>query len=240
MKKMIYLKLIFWGVCLTFLISLFSAAAVILHLKTKGSILLQITAFLLAAIILTCFMKRKDPKMSAFGFRLRPISKKLYLFIGLIVLVQPLVLGFDTSLSISTIFLVLLQMILVGYVEEGLFRGIYFYYLKQKSPLCIILFSSFTFGILHFASSLNPDMSKGLVFLQIGNAVLLGLVFSLLYYFTQTIYLVVLFHALFNIFASLSATGSFTQNVIAVAILMVFYLAFLLFFMHSYLRRNYK
>lgn len=224
------LKLIGLAISLTLVISLFSAASVILGISENGTILFQIAAFLLFALFLIFYMKKKDPTLKQFGFTNGNATKKLIAFIALIVLIQPLFFGINFSLSVSTLLLIVLQMILVGFVEETLFRSIFFYYLKGRDPKVYICFSSIVFGILHIASGLNPETAPALVVLQIINALLLGGVFSLLYYSTKSIYTVITFHALFNIFASLSAPGSLAQNLWVVSLLSISYLAFLIIY----------
>ncbi|EOH91037.1 CPBP family intramembrane glutamic endopeptidase [Enterococcus pallens] len=223
-----YFKLVGFAVGLTMIISLFSAASVILTMDTNGIILSQIAAFALSALFLLFYMKKKEPNLKQFGFKKGTVTNYWLGFIAMIVLIQPAILGLNTSLPISTILLIGIQMILVGFVEETLFRGIFFYFLKDKSPKIYLLFSSSIFGILHIASGLNPETAPVLVILQIINALLLGGVFSLMYYSTGSLYLVIGFHAAFNILASLSMSGSLQQNIWAVSLLSVCYMVFLI------------
>lgn len=230
---MIYTKLLGMGLGLTIIISVFSALGVIFQVDDNGMIVFEIFAFLIAAVILTLYMKKKDPTLKQFGFEKKKVNKTFFIFIGIIVLIQPLVLGIDFSLSYLTILLILIQMILVGYTEETLFRGVYFYHLQNKSPKSFLLFSSIVFGLLHIASGLNPSESFILVVLQIVNALLFGFVIAFLYYFTRTIYLVIAFHSLFNIFASIVLENSIEKNLLAVILLVVTYFITLMYFNYS-------
>ena len=223
-----YVKLLGSALGLTIGISIFSAASMLLNMATNGIILFQITAFLLAGIIIYCYMQRKGLKQ--FGFKPTNIKKSLIVFIALTVLVQPLTLGIDFSLSFSTVLLICVQMSLVGFVEEALFRGIFYYFLKNKRPMAYFLFSSIVFGLLHIFSGLNPDVTSGLLLLQILNALLLGGVFSLMYYALKSIYPVMIFHALFNIFASITAPASLSRNLVAVSLLTIGYVLFLVYY----------
>ncbi|MDH6363741.1 membrane protease YdiL (CAAX protease family) [Enterococcus sp. PF1-24] len=225
-----YLKLVGAAIALTMVISVFSAASVILQLTDNGIIACQIAAFLLLAVVLFLYMKKQDASLQTFGFTKKVVAKKIYGFIALVVAIQPIILGIDFSLSLTTIGLIVIQMILVGFVEESLFRSIFRYYLKNNKPKTYLLFSSIIFGVLHLASGLNPDAAPVLVLLQIVNALLLGLVFALLYYHTQTIYLVMIFHSLFNIFASITLAGSLQQNILAVTLLTICYISFLAYY----------
>ena len=234
----IYFKLVGLAIGLTMIISLFSAASVILEMDTNGMILSQIAAFTVSAICSIIYMKKKDASLKQFGFRKGAVNNYLLVFIMMIVVIQPAILGFDLSLSFVTIFLIILQMIVVGFVEESLFRGIFFYFLKDKNPKVYLLFSSTVFGLLHMVSGLNPNTAPILVALQVINALLLGGVFSLIYYSTGSLYLVIGFHAVFNILASLSKAGSLNQNIWAVSLLSVCYVVFLIVYSKHQLRHN--
>lgn len=225
----VYVKLIGAAVAVTMVISLFSAIGVVFKLSENGQILCQITAFAICGAFIFAYMKKKDRTLKEFGFKREYPNKWLGGFMLATVLIQPLILGIDFTLSFSTIGLIAIQMLLVGFVEETLFRGIFFYLLKSKSPKVFIIYSSVVFGFLHIASSLNPETPLLMVILQIVNALLLGVVFSVIYYTKRSTYLVIIFHAVFNLFASITPTGSLEQNILAVSILSIGYVIFLVF-----------
>lgn len=236
MSKIIYVKLIGFGLGLALLISLFSALGVIFQATPNTMILIQICAFLLAAGFFTFYMKKKERSLVPFGFKQTRINQVFYLAIGSTVLIQPAILGLNLSLPLSTLVLIFIQMALVGYTEEVLFRGIFFYSLRDKQPQTVILFSSIIFGMLHLASGLNPNQTLFLVVLQLINALLLGMVFAVFYYLTENIYLVISFHALFNILASVSQVGSLEKDLLAVSTLAVLYLIILTscYYLHAH------
>ena len=233
-----YFKLVGLAIGLTMIISLFSAISMILGMDTNGVILSQIAVFLLSAIFLFFYMKKKDSSLKHFGFKQGIVSNYLLGFIMIVVIIQPAILGLNVSLPFPTLLLIGIQMILVGFVEETLFRGIFFYFLKDKNPKIYLLFSSTVFGFLHMFSGLNPNTAPILVALQVMNALLLGGVFSLIYYSTGSLYLVIGFHAVFNILASLSKAGSLNQNIWAVSLLSVCYVVFLIVYPKHQLRHN--
>ena len=240
MKKI--LELLGLSMGLTLLISVFSAISVAMNWGDNGIISFQIGAFACAAVLLFFYMRRREPTLKPFGFK-KPqvsVSKALVVYIALVVMVQPVILGADFSLPVSTYLLILLQMALVGWVEETLFRGIFFYFLKERQPKVYLLFSSIVFGVLHVASGLNPETAPMLVVLQIINALLLGAVFAVLYYSLRSLYVVMTFHALFNLFASVTVEGSVQRNVVAVCILMVCYVVFLVYYLPRVFSLNRK
>ncbi|HDX9579394.1 TPA: CPBP family intramembrane metalloprotease [Bacillus pseudomycoides] len=223
MNKKIYIELVLYSVFLTIVVSLFSAIGVMTHASENGMILYQIMAFLLMGTVFTIYMKKSDPSLKKFGFVIKKVDYRIYLIIGVIVLVQPLILGINYSISFLTIMLLIFQMVLVGYTEETLFRAIYFDRLKTRSPMVYIIFSSIIFGILHSANAINPEATTILVVLQITNALLLGIVFSAIYYLTRNIYLLIATHALFNILASITLAGSVEANIFSVLVLSAVY-----------------
>ncbi|MBO1308033.1 CPBP family intramembrane metalloprotease [Enterococcus sp. 669A] len=225
----IYLKLIGMALGLTVVVSLFTAFGMIFQLEEAGLQGCQIAAFLLAAIFFFYYMRRKDRSLRGFGFVTKPVSRGFYGYIALVVLVQPLIFGVNTALSLAAVCLIVVQMLLVGFVEEALFRGIFFYFLRDKGLKVTVVFSSVVFGLLHMSSGLNPEMTSALVMLQVVNALLVGVVFALLYYQTGTIYIGIVFHALFDILASVVRNGSVEKNLFAVGILTVCYVVFIIY-----------
>ena len=225
-----HFKLIGASIVLTMVISLFSAVGIAFNLNDNGVILCQIAAFLICGAASFLYMKKKDQTLKKFGFKKASPSKRLIGFMALIVVVQPAVLGINFNLSLLTLSLILIQMLLVGFVEETFFRGIFFYALRNKTPKSVIAFSSIVFGLLHLASSLNPETAFILVILQIINALLLGIVFSLIYYTNHSIYTVILFHGLFNVFATISNDVSIGKNIVAVILLSICYFLFLIYY----------
>ncbi|MGM0126333.1 hypothetical protein IGI37_003762 [Enterococcus sp. AZ194] len=230
-----YAKLIVFAIILTFTISFFSAISIALNVGDQGVILSQIGAFALSAVGLFFYIKRKSITRMELGFKKGRVERTLSLFMGVIVLIQPAILGLDWTIAFSTVLLIAIQMILVGFVEEVLFRGIFYYYLKEKKTSTYILFSSIVFGILHIASGLNPETAAMLVVLQIINALLLGVVFALIYLRTKSIYVTILFHGLFNLLASITPVSSLNKNILAVSFLLIAYSIFILF---SYKQRK--
>lgn len=223
MKKTIYIELVLYSVYLTIVVSLFSAIGVMTNASEDGMILYQIMAFLLMGSIFTIYMKKSDPSLEKFGFVIKKVDYRICLIMGVIVLVQPLILGINFSIPVPTIVLLIVQMVLVGYTEETLFRAIYFDKLKTRNPIVYIIFSSIIFGILHSAIAINPEATIILIVLQITNALLLGIVFSTIYYLTRNIYLLIATHALFNILASITLAGSVEANIFSVLVLSAVY-----------------
>ncbi|MHC5246835.1 lysostaphin resistance A-like protein [Enterococcus sp. LJL90] len=97
---------------------------------------------------------------------------------------------------------------------------------RKDNKKVYIVFSSIVFGLLHAASGINPEFPLVLVLLQIVNALLLGIIFALLYLKTHSIYTTILLHTLFNLFASISNEDSLERTFLAVGVLLIVYIVF--------------
>ena len=237
-KKNSYLVLILYSVLLTFTVSFFSALSVIFNFSEKGMILFQILAYSLMAFFFTRQIMKSNTPIKKLGFSLKNIDYYIFIMLGVIVLVQPIMLGIDLNISLSVFLLTVVQMILVGYTEELLFRGLFFLKLKDKGPVMYVLFSSLVFGLLHSASAINPETASILVILQVLNAFLLGIIFALIYFLTKKILIVILAHTFFNIFASISNQASLERNVYSVMVLSILYVICLVVI--AIIRKKYK
>ncbi|QQZ09005.1 CPBP family intramembrane glutamic endopeptidase [Heyndrickxia vini] len=235
-KKNSYLVLILYSIFLTFTVSFFSALSAILHTSEKGMIVIQILAFSLMAIFFTRQIIKNHTSLKKLGFSLKNIDYRIFIMLGVIILVQPMMLGIDVTISLSVLMLTVVQMILVGYTEELLFRGIFFLKLKDKGPVLYVLFSSLVFSLLHSASAINPETGSTLVILQVVNAFLLGIVFALTFFITKKILIVMLAHTFFNIFASISNQVSLERNIYSVIVLSILYIVCILIL--SFIRKK--
>lgn len=223
-KKNPYLVLILYSVFLTFTVSVFSALSVITNVSEKGVLLFQILAFSLMAFFFTKQILKSDTPLKKLGFSLKNNDYRIFIMLGIIVLVQPIMLGIDPNISLTVFLLTVVQMILVGYTEELLFRGLFYLKLKDKGPVLYVAFSSLVFGILHSANAINPENGFILVILQVVNAFLLGIIFAFIYFLTKKILIVILAHTFFNIFASISNQVSLERNVYTVVVLSILYI----------------
>lgn len=229
MKKNVYVALMMYSIGLTLMISLFSALAVVTNAGELGMIGWQITAFTMMLLIFVRYMKKKDSTLKKFGFVKKKVDKGTLAILIVIVLIQPLILGLRSDLSVLLVGLTILQMVLVGFTEEILFRSIFFEKLKEKSLKVYILFSAVIFAVLHAASAINPETADLLVLLQIVNAFLLGVMFALIYSQTQQIYVLAFAHAAFNILASVSKQGDLQSTLYSVLFLSISYLCGIIF-----------
>ncbi|WP_342422051.1 CPBP family intramembrane glutamic endopeptidase [Paenibacillus sp. FSL E2-0178] len=216
------------GVVLTLLVSVASAVASIQEFGDMGVRNAQACAFLVMAIIVTVYMKRKDSSLVSFGFRkleakqARPVL--FYIPMLLLAVAQPLMSGINVELTAAEVISIVIMTLLVGYTEESIFRGIIRDKLKHKGPVFYIVFSSVFFGVLHMANALGgKDIISTL--LQVANALLLGFVLALLIEAGNNIIPLIGFHFIYDALAMVS-NENVEHELLLVSILNILYLLF--------------
>lgn len=230
-KRPVILSLLF-SITLIAVISVCTAVAMVNNANDTILIVAQAAAFLIMGVFFTLYMRRQDKSMAAFGFtRIQSQNAKAILFylpLAAIAFVQPLMLGVNTALSPFFIALTTLQMIVVGYTEEVLFRGIFLALLHKRGKVFYVVFSSIIFGVLHVANGLSGnDMT--LVLLQIINALLVGVMLALAYLYGKSIWPLIVFHTLYNFLAMISKETSVEKNITLVLVLCAFYTSYIAF-----------
>ncbi|WMT42879.1 CPBP family intramembrane glutamic endopeptidase [Paenibacillus sp. D2_2] len=227
------------GIGLTLLVAVASAVATILESDDRGIVIAQGIAFFVMAVIITIYMKKRDASLGIFGFTRTNLHKAkavlYYLPLLVIVVVQPIIGGFNTSLSVTDIVLILLFSLLVGYTEESIFRGIIRERLRPKGSVFFIVFSALFFGILHMANAFNGSGFLH-IFLQVLNALLIGFILALIIEIEHSIIPLILFHFLFDALAQLTSSSIIDKEVLAVSILNILYLLYGIYLIYVMLR----
>lgn len=217
------------GIILVILISVASAAAAILKLSDRGSILAQGGAFLLMAILITVYMKNKYETLSPFGFQRFELAKTkevlYYIPLLIIAVVHPVMGGFNTELTGIDIIIILIFAFLVGFTEESIFRGVFKEVLQLKGKVFFILFSSTFFGILHMANALSGKNLTSVI-LQVVNAFLVGLILSLLITIVNNIIPLIAFHFLYDALAITTSSNIVEKETFLLSILTILYVLY--------------
>ncbi|MCL6603199.1 MAG: CPBP family intramembrane metalloprotease [Paenibacillus sp.] len=229
------------GIVLTLLVAMGSAVATIMELEDTGMMVAQACGFLIMAVIVTVYMKKRDHSLKIFGFNKLDLGKEkvslYYIPLLVIVLVQPIIGGFNLELTAPKIILIIIFSLIVGYTEESIFRGIIRERLQSKGPVFYIVFSSIFFGILHMANALNGnDLIHTL--LQVMNAFLVGLILALLIETTYNIIPLIVFHFMFDALAQMTSTNVIDKEILAVSILNILYLAYGAYLVFVLLKRK--
>lgn len=111
-----------------------------------------------------------------------------------------------------------LSMLLVGFIEELIFRGFLFRALLKRDPVpAAVSISAVTFGIGHIVNLLAGQ--GGLeTLIQIAFAIAWGYLFTLVFYKSGSLLLCILVHGLVDVFAKFSALES---NVYPIATILI-------------------
>ena len=113
--------------------------------------------------------------------------------------------GFAPSFRGLPLLIAVLSMILVGYVEEMLFRGFLFRALLNKDrPAVAIIVSSVTFGMGHIVNLLAGQASFETL-VQIVFAVSWGFILTMVYYKSGSLLPCIVAHAMIDVFSLLGA-----------------------------------
>lgn len=144
-------------------------------------------------------------------YGLRPLSRQdfrstlLYAPLLVVAALPWLLNEVRDDLDRTAVLLVCGLMVCVGFIEELLFRGLLFKAVLRRGTLRrAVLIAGVTFGIGHVVNLARGYTGREQI-LQIGVAVALGIVLTLLFAVTGTIVPLIVFHLLYNIGGSVTA-----------------------------------
>ena len=133
--------------------------------------------------------------------------------------------GFAMNFSLIESMLYVLSMILVGFLEEIIFRGFLFVEMAKDNVKTAIIVSSVTFGIGHIVNLFNGSgadlLSNGL---QVVYAVAAGFLFTVIFYKTKSLWPCIITHSAINsmsVFANEAAAVPMMKVATAVVLTVV-------------------
>ncbi|QTB28138.1 CPBP family intramembrane glutamic endopeptidase [Lysinibacillus sphaericus] len=197
MKQKVIAKII----GLEFLIILFYVGnGAFVSIKEPSSPLLQFAMLVPLALGLFIYIAlKKNWQMYFF----HPIQKNHLLMILPLLFVLGIILVSTKGLNLTSIsdliFMFLMQVLIVAFIEETLFRGLMLRMLLAKGAFTAVFISSLLFGITHALQLLGGQSLEDTI-IQIIYALLVGLVLSLLILDGQSIIITILFHGFNNFF----------------------------------------
>ncbi len=193
---------IFWIVAYCVLMSVGDSLSVSLGVEKAVSL----PVALLLSGVLMLFIKRNG-LMKTYGFCKPKLScrKMLYYIPVLALLTANFWYGVKLNLSVSETVLYILTMLLVGLLEEVIFRGLLFGAMAEDNIKSAIIVSSVTFGIGHIINLFNGSGAELLPnLLQVIYAIAAGFMFVMIYYKSKSLVVCVVAHGLFNSFSVFS------------------------------------
>lgn len=190
-----------WTVVLFELLIIFAtfAAGAYATITQQEDFPVIIVAFVPIALITAVYLSI-GKKWSSVGFRsLSTIPAKDWLYYTplLLVFVAIGLSGIDTKVTWSIVGFQFLQMLLVGFVEETVYRGVIFHALLKKGVVTAVVVSSILFSITHILNVLSGQ-SLPYTILQIVYALLVGFALALLMVKNANIFPLIFFHFFHN------------------------------------------
>lgn len=129
--------------------------------------------------------------------------------------------------SIGDLFLMfLMQLFIVAFIEETVFRGILLRMLLPKGTFTAVWISSILFGVTHALQLIGGQSIEDTI-IQIVYALLVGLVLSLLIMDGQSILLTILFHGFNNFFNFMGNVESSMMTAYIILVVLFVYMLFL-------------
>lgn len=155
---------------------------------------------------------------------------RMWFYLPLAALIAlPLIGGVRGDLTAVAVVAIIVQFVCVGFLEEVLFRGMLLRALLEKwRPVWAVLLSGVTFGVGH-AASMMVGQSGGDTVLQIINATVVGLIFTLVVLVTGSLTAVIVVHVFYNIIAVLTDTHEGVGIIVPGMAVLLVYGAWLLF-----------
>ena len=151
-----------------------------------------------------------------------PAHKLLYYFPLVILAAFKLSFGVQMNFNpIETLFFIL-SMLLVGFLEEIIFRGFLFKAMCKDNVNTAMIVSSLTFGIGHIVNLLNGS-GAGLIsnLCQVAYATAIGFLFVILFYRTKSLWACIIMHGVYNSVSAFTNKGMLAAYMIPVSIVII-------------------
>ena len=141
-------------------------------------------------------------------------AKKLLYYVPLIIMASVnLWFGVAFNLSLLETVLYILSMLMVGFLEEIIFRGFLFVEMCKDNVKTAIIVSSITFGIGHIVNLVNgsgADLFSNI--LQVIYAIAGGFLFTILFYKTKSLWACIITHSVLNALSVFANESIMTQT----------------------------
>ncbi len=210
---------------LTWIISYVVGASCADELSRLVNIEKSITVIFLGimSVVALLWMKKND-LFCEFGLcRAETSPKKLLFYIPLIVIAScNLWFGVTANFKWYITVFYIISMILVGFLEEIIFRGFLFKAMAENNLKSAIIVSSITFGIGHFVNLINGSGAELLPNIcQVASAIAIGYLFVALFYKTKSLWAPIIAHAVINSLSAFAVDITNTQQIITSAVISV-------------------
>ena len=221
-------KIVLQIICLELLLIFFYVAnGAFVSIQQPSSPFLQFALLIPLAIGLLLYIASKNKWRHYFFVAINKKSIVVYsplIFVLCIILFSTKGLNFDSFSDLLLMFI--MQMCIVAFIEETVFRGILLRMLLPKGPFTAIWITSILFAVTHALQLIGGQSIEDTI-IQIIYALLVGLVLALLIIDGQSIILTILFHGLNNFFNFMGNTESSMFTTYLIIIVLFIYMLFL-------------
>lgn len=171
------------------------------------------------------FSLARSGLLKKFGLcKMEKANKSNLFYLPLVLILLPNVcFGLSLSISYIEVLLSVATMLMVGFLEEVIFRGFLFKALCKNSLNSAVIISSVTFGFGHIINLLNGAPILGTL-LQICYATAIGFLFTIIFHKTKSLWPCIITHSLVNslsVFYNAEAVSKTTEIVIALYLCLV-------------------
>ncbi len=175
-----------------------------------------ITLPIAAALSLILFIyKKQNGMMKKYGL-IKPTvpARKMLHYLPLIILLTAnLWFGVKLNFSVVETVLYILTMLLVGFLEEVIFRGLLFNALAKDGVKSAVIISSITFGMGHIINLFNGSGAELVPnLLQVVYAIATGFMLVMIYLRSQSLIVCIVFHGVFNSLSAFSDEVALTLS----------------------------
>lgn len=144
---------------------------------------------------------QRNGYMSKFGLCKPQVSSaKMLYYIPLVLLATMNIwYGFAMKMTVLESILYVFSMLLVGFLEEIIFRGFLFVEMAKDNVKTAIIVSSITFGIGHIVNLFNgsgADLFSNM--LQVVYSIAAGFLFTIIFYKTKSLWPCIITHSVLN------------------------------------------
>ena len=192
----------------------------------KGNFGLDSAAMLTALIVFTagiCLFVGRNHLTRKYGLSEWPKDmRKYFFFIPMWILATGnLWAGFALSYQGVSLVIAVLSMVLIGFVEEMIFRGFLFKaMLANGNKAAAIIVSSVTFGIGHLVNLFAGQASFDTV-MQVIFAVSWGFILTMVFYKSKSLIPCILAHAMIDVFSVFGAENRLVDQIYILATVIV-------------------
>lgn len=189
---------------------------------------------LLSVLLLIYLLRTRIGAEIGLGVRPAVPASRMWFYLPLVILVcVPFTGGLRGDLTLLLVATIIAHYVFVGFLEEVLFRGMLLRaLLDQGKPIRAVGITAVTFGIGHLTSMLIGQGGTDTA-LQIINAIIVGLVLTLVVFLTGSLHMAIVIHVLYNITATLSTDPTSTTEgslaILAGLVVLIIYGSWLLF-----------